>query len=220
MTAWDLAREREFGATHTIVDVGSSDAHCEAHIKGAIWVSRGELPAYLTSAKPPGSLILTSEDGVSAAFTALDVNEIVEGDVRYLVGGNRAWASAGFELETGDDAIVGERIDHWHAASERPGDVTANVHAYLNWETDLLDLIETAAPAKGVVGEIQHVVGLEVGFVYFEQLERSVDLPGQSEPMNEVIDHADSAVSGGGGSFGRIIVSFGRRDDRAVPDFP
>ena len=43
-----------------------------------------------------------------------------------------------------------------------------------------LDVVERPAAAQGVVGHVQHVVGLVVGLVQGEQVERGVDLFGQA----------------------------------------
>ena len=58
--------------------------------------------------------------------------------VRWLKGGNAAWAAAGFPLST-DVKMADEPLDVWLKPYERPGDPKAAMNEYLSWEIDLLD---------------------------------------------------------------------------------
>ena len=61
--------------------------------------------------------------------------------VRWLKGGNAAWAAAGFPLST-DAKMADEPLDVWLKPYERAGDPKAAMNEYLSWEVDLLERIE------------------------------------------------------------------------------
>jgi len=61
--------------------------------------------------------------------------------VRWLSGGNAAWAAAGFPLSA-DAKLADEPLDVWLKPYERPGDPKAAMNEYLSWEIDLLTRIE------------------------------------------------------------------------------
>jgi hypothetical protein len=76
-----------------------------------------------------------------ARLAASDLVELGFADVLVLQGGNAAWCAAGFTPASGPTQLLSPRDDFWLASSERPGDVRANVIAYLDWETSLLAAI-------------------------------------------------------------------------------
>jgi len=89
-------------------------------------------------------LVLTSADGVMAHLAASDLAELGFADVLVLEGGNAAWCGAGLTPASGPTHLLSPRDDLWLASSERPGDARANVMAYLDWETSLLETIESS----------------------------------------------------------------------------
>jgi rhodanese-related sulfurtransferase len=132
-------------ANPLIVDVGDSAAYVRSHVPGARWCLRSALAGTLASTAASGSpLVLTSADGVMARLAASDLAELGFEDVLVLQGGNAAWCEAGLMPASGPTHLLLPRDDLWLASSERPGDVRANVMAYLDWETSLL-----AAIARG-----------------------------------------------------------------------
>ena len=66
---------------------------------------------------------------------------MVDIPVRWLKGGNAAWAAAGFPLST-DVKMADEPVDVWLKPYERSGDTEAAMNAYLSWEVDLLERIK------------------------------------------------------------------------------
>ena len=85
-------------------------------------------------------LVLTSEDGVQAAFASED--EIpFQGPVRVLEGGTQAWRRAGYPLSRSAERLADEPVDVWLKPYERASDHEAAMNAYLSWEVDLLDRI-------------------------------------------------------------------------------
>jgi hypothetical protein len=57
------------------------------------------------------NIICSSEDGVIALLAASDLEELLGRPVKALQGGNSAWISAGFEVESGFDEVLGEIDD-------------------------------------------------------------------------------------------------------------
>ena len=125
-------------ASPLIIDVGNSADYVRSHVPGARWCLRSAL-ASVASGSP---LVLTSEDGVMARLAARDLAELGGKDDLVLEGGTAAWREAGLPAESGPTRLLSPRDDLWLASSERPGDQRANVTAYLEWETSLLDTIE------------------------------------------------------------------------------
>jgi len=130
-------------ANPLIIDVGNSAAYVLSHVPGAHWCLRSALARTLASTAASGSpLVLTSADGIMARLAASDLAELGFEDVLVLEGGNAAWCGVGFTPASGPTHLLSPRDDLWLASSERPGDVRANVMAYLDWETSLLAAIE------------------------------------------------------------------------------
>ncbi|HXJ78284.1 MAG TPA: rhodanese-like domain-containing protein [Candidatus Methylomirabilis sp.] len=121
-----------------IIDVGDSTDYVRSHVPGARWCLRPAL-ARVASGSP---LVLTSADGVMAGLAAHDLAELGQEDALVLEGGTAAWCEAGLPTESGPTHLLSPRDDLWLASSERSGDQRANVTAYLEWETSLLDAIE------------------------------------------------------------------------------
>jgi rhodanese-related sulfurtransferase len=130
-------------ANPQIIDVGNSAAYVLSHVPGARWCLRSALARTLASTATSGSpLVLTSADGVMAQLAASDLAESGCADVLVLEGGNAAWCGTGLTPASWPAHLLSPRDGLWLASSERPGDVRANVMAYLNWETSLLAAIE------------------------------------------------------------------------------
>ena len=101
---------------------------------------------------------------------------------RLLQGDDRGWVKAPAEVPGGRrvrQALDPQAIEEHLVAAAR------------------LDVLQALPPAQGVVGDVQDVIGLVVGLVQLEQVERAVDLLGQVELADQLGDHADPAVRGG-----------------------
>ena len=111
-----------------LVDVGSSNDFCRAHVPGASWCARSALPEVLKrlesaaaggdSDSPTQQIVLVSRDSVLAYLAASDLNRA---DITVLEGGTDAWREAGHEIEEGEQRMLCQRDDHWLASSERAG---------------------------------------------------------------------------------------------------
>ena len=125
----------------TIVDLSHSSAYRRGHIPGAWFAIRSRLAQALAKIPQHGTLVLTSEDGVLAGLAVAEARTLTRLPVRWIKGGNAAWAAAGFPLAA-DSKLADEPVDVWLKPYERPGDPKAAMNEYLSWEIDLLDRIK------------------------------------------------------------------------------
>jgi rhodanese-related sulfurtransferase len=123
----------------TVIDLGPSATYKTGHIPGAYFAIRSYLADALTAL--PSSqlqLVLTSPDGWLAYIAAEEAAHLVDCPVAVLEGGTSAWKAEAKPMETGSDRMLSPEHDRWLRAHERPGDLFANMRAYLDWETNLL----------------------------------------------------------------------------------
>jgi len=128
-----------------VIDLSPSPAYHRGHIPGAWFAIRGRLDKALPNiaSKVPlrKMLVLTSEDGVLAGLAVAEAQALTDTPVRWLKGGNAAWAAAGIPLST-DAKLADEPLDVWLKPYERKGDPKAAMNEYLSWEVDLLERIQ------------------------------------------------------------------------------
>jgi rhodanese-related sulfurtransferase len=136
----------------TVVDLSLSRAYRKAHIPGAWFAIRSRLAAALKRIPLPGTLVLTSEDGIIAGLAAPEAVALTRAPVRYLQGGNAAWRSAGHSLTADDIRMADEPVDMWLKPYERGNDTSAAMREYLAWETDLLPRIARDGSAGFALG--------------------------------------------------------------------
>ena len=117
--------------------IDSSADYRKGHIPGAWFAIRSRLDRALPKIALRSMVVLTSEDGVLASLAVEEARALVDIPVRWLKGGNAAWAAAGFPL-SGDSKMADEPLDVWLKPYERPGDPKAAMNEYLSWEIDLL----------------------------------------------------------------------------------
>jgi rhodanese-related sulfurtransferase len=125
----------------TVVDLARSPEYRRGHIPGAWFAIRWRLDRAFAKIPLRGPLVLTSEDGVLAALAVREARALTTGPVHSLMGGNAAWAAAGYPLST-DAKMADEPVDVWLKPYELANDREAAMNAYLSWETDLLEQIE------------------------------------------------------------------------------
>jgi rhodanese-related sulfurtransferase len=121
----------------TIIDLSRSPNYRKGHIPGAWFAIRSRLDRALPRIPLRSMVVLTSEDGVLAGLAVEEARALTKLPVRWLKGGNAAWAAAGFPLAT-DAKMTDEPVDAWLKPYERPGDPKAAMNEYLSWEVDLL----------------------------------------------------------------------------------
>ncbi|MBT6276669.1 MAG: thiosulfate sulfurtransferase [Chromatiales bacterium] len=131
-----------------VVDLSSSRAFRRGHISGAKHAVRSRLEKFIATVPPTKWLVFTSEDGVLARFAAREASHWTEASAAALMGGNRAWRDAGYEMMSGSTGIESDPDDVWL----RPYDDTENVEQamrdYLNWEVDLVAQIDRDGTAQ------------------------------------------------------------------------
>ncbi|HEX3163292.1 MAG TPA: rhodanese-like domain-containing protein, partial [Pseudolabrys sp.] len=125
----------------TVVDLSTSPHYRRSHIPGAWFAIRGRLDRALKKIAMRGTLVLTSEDGVLAGLAVEEARALTKASVRWLKGGNAAWAAAGFPLST-HEQMADDAVDVWLKPYERSSDTEAAMNAYLSWEVDLLERIK------------------------------------------------------------------------------
>ncbi len=126
----------------TVVDLSLSRDYRRGHIAGAWFAIRSRLDRALPAIKPHGTLVFTSEDGVIARLALDEAASLTTLPVRYLAGGNAAWAASGRPLTADDPRFADELLDVWLKPYERQAGVQSAMQEYLSWEVDLLERIE------------------------------------------------------------------------------
>jgi hypothetical protein len=79
-----------------------------------------------------------------------------------------------------------------------------------------LDVVECLAAAQYVVGDVVHVIRLEIGFVDLEELDVRVDAFREPQLSHESMDKADAAVRDRLGPVGELVADVAGREHRAV----
>jgi rhodanese-related sulfurtransferase len=126
----------------TVIDLSLSRAFRDGHIEGAWFAIRARLAPALERVAVRGTLVLTSEDGVIARLAVREAEALARGPVRFLDGGNRAWAASGRALAVGEGQMADAPLDLWLKAYERASGVKDAMEEYLRWEIDLVRRIE------------------------------------------------------------------------------
>jgi rhodanese-related sulfurtransferase len=125
----------------TVLDLDTSLAHKAGHIPGSRFAIRSRLADSLASIGGNGPLVLTSADGVLAAFAAADIAGRTDRSIRVLAGGTAAWRAAALPLVAEVAVPVHPFEDLWltpYHASDR----LAAFREYLDWEIGLVAQLE------------------------------------------------------------------------------
>jgi len=126
-----------------VVDVDTSQRFLGGHVPGAVWALRADLPGHVASGvldRDPGTarLVLTSAEGILAAFAAADVPHEAQAAVMVLDGGTAGWAASGRPLQAGPGEMLSPPVDVYRRPYEGT-DVDLKVtQAYLDWEHGLV----------------------------------------------------------------------------------
>jgi rhodanese-related sulfurtransferase len=124
-----------------ILDLAPSPAHRRGHIPGAWFAVRSRLAEALAKVRPRDfeAVVLTSPDGVLAAFAAPEIEALTGRAPLVLDGGTAAWAKAGLPLETGLHRPASEPDDVYRRPYEGTDNPAAAMQAYLDWEFGLVE---------------------------------------------------------------------------------
>jgi rhodanese-related sulfurtransferase len=146
-----------------VVDVDTSRRFLAGHVPGAAWALRTDLPGTLPGLRRRAARqVLTSADGVLAAFAAADMAgpasaaADVPGPgsaaadmpgpgsaaVTVLDGGTASWAASGRPLQAGPGEMLSRPVDVYRRPYEGTDVDAAAMRAYLDWEHGLVAQLE------------------------------------------------------------------------------
>ena len=128
--------------TAVVVDLASSLTFREAHVPGAWFAVRANMPGNLRKLPAEGRLVFTSPDGVLARFAAAEMTGRLGRDVAYLEGGTTTWIQAGMPLEKGESKLADATNDVNYKAYDHNANVEERMKAYLDWEVALVEQIK------------------------------------------------------------------------------
>ncbi|KPC55031.1 rhodanese-like domain-containing protein [Amantichitinum ursilacus] len=119
-----------------LVDLSPSPRYRKGHIAGAWFALRTGLEhADLPAAE---HYVLTSTDGVLAAYAAAEHPTLHGARVSVLDGGNQAWLDAKLPLETENARYASAAEDVYRRPYEGTDNAVAAMQAYLDWEYGLV----------------------------------------------------------------------------------
>ena len=127
-----------------VVDLDTSRRFLGGHVPGAVWVLRADLSGQLASGLRDRAtcLVLTSADGVLAAFAAAGLPPRARAAVVVLDGGTAAWADSGRPLSAGPGEMLSPPADVYRRPYEGTDAGSAVMQAYLDWEHGLVAQLE------------------------------------------------------------------------------
>jgi rhodanese-related sulfurtransferase len=129
---------------HTaLLDFTSGVNYQKAHIPGAWFALRSELPAVLSRLQhglQPNAqrLVLTCGSSLLARYVAADLRSITDLPVLVLSGGTSAWKDAGLPLASGAERLASQLTDRYRRPYEGTDNRTEAMQAYLDWEFGLV----------------------------------------------------------------------------------
>ena len=128
-----------------VVDLADSRTFRRGHLPGAWHAVRADLPERLAALPRRLITVLTSPDGILAAFAAKDLG----GGVSVLDGGTAAWTAAGFDLVAGEKERIAANVnDVWLRPYDRGASVEDAMREYLAWEIGLVAQLERDGTAR------------------------------------------------------------------------
>lgn len=119
-----------------LIDLSPSSQYRSAHVEGAWFGLRSELPDLLQKLPPERQIVLTSSDGEAAAWAASEAGPIPT--LAVMDGGNRGWAAAGRALVQSSSIWASEPRDAYVLPYDYQGDVAVQMQAYIDWELALV----------------------------------------------------------------------------------
>jgi rhodanese-related sulfurtransferase len=129
-----------FMQTGRLLDLRSSAAFRDGHVRGARWSIRPRIAAHADGATP---IALTAGSAETARLAALDLYEAGARDVRIVDDGIEACRAAGLPIvKTPDEPADRERIDFLFFVHDRHAGNKAAMRGYLQWETGLVQQLD------------------------------------------------------------------------------
>ena len=122
-----------------VLDLARHAAYRKGHVPGAWYTLRSQLDAAVAALPAASRYVLSSDDGLLARFAAPELVHAVSGEVYVLDGGTRAWAQAGYPMQTGDTHLASDPIDRYQRPYEGTEAPPEAMQAYLDWEFGLIE---------------------------------------------------------------------------------
>jgi rhodanese-related sulfurtransferase len=122
-----------------VLDLGSSAGFVQAHLPGAWWLLRSDLPRALRQVPAAAAVTLVCETGGRSRHAAAEVAALTGAAVTVLQGGRQAWAAAGLATETGEARLASPRTDRYRRPYEGTDNPHSAMQAYLDWEFGLVE---------------------------------------------------------------------------------
>ena len=119
-----------------LLDLDSSAAHGRGHIPGSRFAIRSRLPDDLARLDASKHLVLTSGDGVLAAYAASDLAGMQSRPALVLAGGTNAWRKAGLGLATKIEEPL-QPFDDVLPTAYEIADRARGFREFLAWEKNL-----------------------------------------------------------------------------------
>lgn len=121
-----------------VLDLAPSPAYRAGHLPGARFILRSRFHADLAALPGDGPLVLTSPDGIIAAFAAADARQATSRPVHVLTGGTEAWVAAGLPLEKDAGRWASPPDDVYKRPYEGTDNGAQAMQAYIDWELQLV----------------------------------------------------------------------------------
>lgn len=127
-----------------VVDLDTSRRFLAGHVPGAVWALRADLSGELASGLLDRAicLVLTSADGVLAAFAAAGLPPRARAAAVVLDGGTAGWADSGRPLSAGPGEMLSLPVDVYRRPYEGTDAGPDLMQAYLDWEHALVAQLE------------------------------------------------------------------------------
>ena len=122
-----------------VVDVSLSRSYRAAHLPGARHGIRARLGRSLADRPRERALVVTADDEALGRLAAADLRNELHAPVRYLEGGNRGWAEAGYPMTTADPEFLDVADDVRVRVNEAEEGMEKAMNDYLEWEIGLVD---------------------------------------------------------------------------------
>jgi rhodanese-related sulfurtransferase len=128
------------------LDLAPVAGHAAGHVPGARFVRPDEVPDVAAALEPAPDrarpLLLTSTDGVVAAFAAAELATTTAIPVVVIEGGTATWRAAGQPLDTGTRGALSPLVDDYRRPYVGPDVDPPTMQAYLDWEFGLVRQLE------------------------------------------------------------------------------
>ena len=121
-----------------LVDVSLSRTYRAGHLPGARHAIRARLDRNLADWPRERALVFTADDEVLGRLAAADLQNELDAPVKYLEGGNRGWAAAGYPMIAADPAFLDVPDDVRVRVNEAEEGMERAMNDYLEWEIGLV----------------------------------------------------------------------------------